>query len=109
MTQARAATVRFYLDEDVLGLAKVLGQIRLDVTYPTTRDTRRGAGSAAPCTLISRGDKDTEWIPRVAAEGWLIITRDSQIQAHRSHVLAMRESGARMVALSGKEARSTWE
>jgi hypothetical protein len=29
-----AATVRFYLDADVLGLAKVLVQLRNDVTYP---------------------------------------------------------------------------
>ena len=29
-----AATVRFYLDADVLGLAKVLVQLRNDMTYP---------------------------------------------------------------------------
>ena len=35
MTQpAKPATVRFYLDADVLGLARVLGGLRNDVTYP---------------------------------------------------------------------------
>jgi len=31
---AKPAAVRFYLDADVLGLAKVLVQLRNDVTYP---------------------------------------------------------------------------
>ena len=35
MTQpAKPATVRFYLDAAVLGLARVLGGLRSDVTYP---------------------------------------------------------------------------
>ena len=31
---AKPAPVRFYIDADVLGLAKILVQIRPDVTYP---------------------------------------------------------------------------
>ncbi len=35
MTQsAKPAVVRFYVDADVLGLAKILVQVRSDVTYP---------------------------------------------------------------------------
>jgi len=30
----RQATVRFYLDADILGLAKLLVQLRPDVTFP---------------------------------------------------------------------------
>ena len=31
---AKPAVIRFYVDSDVLGLAKILVQIRADVTYP---------------------------------------------------------------------------
>ena len=34
MRPGRPATVRFYIDADILGLAKVLVQVRADVTYP---------------------------------------------------------------------------
>ncbi len=30
----RSAIVRFYFDEDVLGLAKVVADLRSDVTFP---------------------------------------------------------------------------
>jgi hypothetical protein len=30
----RAAQVRFYVDADILGLGKILGGLRNDVTYP---------------------------------------------------------------------------
>ena len=33
-TPAKLAIVRFYVDADVLGLAKILAAIRTDVTYP---------------------------------------------------------------------------
>jgi hypothetical protein len=34
MRPGKPATVRFYFDADVLGLAKILVQVRADVTYP---------------------------------------------------------------------------
>ncbi|HTF41855.1 MAG TPA: hypothetical protein VK754_14835 [Propionibacteriaceae bacterium] len=34
MRSGKPAVVRFYLDADVLGLAKILVQVRADVTYP---------------------------------------------------------------------------
>lgn len=40
--------------------------------------------------------------------GWLIVTRDRNIAANRAEVAAVRASGARMVALSGREAIGTW-
>ena len=33
----RAAQVRFYVDADILGLGKILGSLRNDVTYPGDR------------------------------------------------------------------------
>ena len=52
---------------------------------------------------------DHIWIPEVAAREWLIVTRDSRIQDHRAEIAAVRDNDAKMVALSGKDARNTWQ
>ena len=44
----------------------------------------------------------------MASRNWLIITRDSNIAGHRAEIRAVRNSGARLVALAGKEAGGTW-
>lgn len=49
------------------------------------------------------------WIPQVASRGWLIITRDSRIQQHPAEIAAVKANNARMVALSGDDARGTWQ
>jgi hypothetical protein len=48
-------------------------------------------------------------MPTCWAWRWLIITRDSRIQEHRAEVEAVKRHGARMVALSGRDARSRWD
>jgi hypothetical protein len=50
------------------------------------------------------------WISQAAfgSLGWLIITRDSRIASKRAELAAVRETGARMVALSGPETVGTW-
>lgn len=107
MTRARAARVRFYMDADVLGAARVLAGLRPDVTYPG--DAGGGVHRRRrPACPIEPGAPDTEWIPRVADAGWRIITRDNRIQHHRAEIAAVRDNGARMVALTGDDARSTW-
>jgi hypothetical protein len=51
---------------------------------------------------------DEVWIPETSRREWLIVTRDAAIQRNRAEVAAVRDSGARMVALSGPEAGTTW-
>jgi len=104
----REAQVRFYVDADILGLAKILTQLRADVTYPgdpggTVRKRIRPA-----CPITTPATKDHVWIPTVTARGWLIVTRDSRIQSHRAELRAVREHGARMIALAGREAVDIW-
>lgn len=38
---------------------------------------------------------DTDWILRVDARGWLIITRDSMISQNRNEITAVRENKAK--------------
>ena len=73
----RAAQVRFYVDADILGLGKILGSLRNDVTYPGDPGAVIHKRQREPCPIASPDVLDTDWIPQVAARGWLIITRDS--------------------------------
>ncbi len=106
---AKPAPVQFYIDADVLGLAKVLVQIRGDVTYPgDPGGAAKGGRIRAPCTITDRATRDDVWIPETARQGWLIITRDRRIQEHRAEIAAVKASGARLVTLAGAEAVDTF-
>ena len=106
---ARPAEVRFYFDADVLGLAKVVAQTAQRRNIPGDPGASIHRRVRPPCLITDPATPDRLWIPDVARQGWLIITRDSRIQDHRAEVSAVREHGAKMVALTGKDARSTWE
>jgi PIN like domain len=106
---AKPAIVRYYVDADVLGLAKILTQIRGDVTYPgDPGGPVKGGRVRAPCTITQVDTDDEIWIPETARQGWLIITRDRHIQDHRAEIEAVRSSGARMINLAGEEAIGTF-
>jgi hypothetical protein len=96
--RAKPATVRFYFDADVLGLAKVLVPLRPDMTYPGDPGGVVHRRERPPCIITDRGALDEVWIPQVAREGWLIITRDSRIQERTAELAAVRDNAARMVA-----------
>jgi hypothetical protein len=108
MPPAKPADVRFYFDADILGLAKILVQVRADVTYPGDPGGTMHRRARPPCPITSPDVKDDVWIPQVAKLGWLIITRDSRIASNRAEIAAVRDSGARMVALSGPETIGNW-
>jgi hypothetical protein len=100
--------VRYYFDADVLGLAKVLAPLRPDITYPGDPGATIHRRVRPPCIVTDPAALDPDWVPAVTAQGWLIVTRDSRIAQHRAEVAAVRDNGARLVALSGREATSTW-
>jgi PIN like domain len=104
----KPANVRFYFDADILGLAKVLVQVRPDVTYPGDPGGTLHRRTRPACPIMTTAVKDDVWIPQVASLGWLIITRDSRIPNNQAEISAVRDSGARMVALAGRETVGTW-
>lgn len=104
----KPATVRFFFDADVLGLAKTLVALRADITYPGDPGGVVHKRERPRCPITSPATLDSVWIPEVARLGWLIITRDRHIRDHRAEIDAVRENGAKMVALAGDEARGTW-
>ena len=90
---AKPAPVQFYLDADVLGLAKILIQIRGDVTYPGDPGGKvKGGRVRAACPVTDAATPDRVWIPETARQGWLIITRDRHIQEHRAEIAAVKSS-----------------
>lgn len=104
----KPAVVRFYMDADVLGLGKLVAGLRHDVTFPGDVGDVIHKRQRSACPVTTPKALDTEWIPTVAGMGWLAITRDSQIQSHASEIGAVMDHGAKLVALSGKTARTTW-
>jgi hypothetical protein len=106
---ARPAYVQFYFDADVLGLAKIMATVRRDSTYPgDPGGPVKGGRVRPPCTVTDPAAGDEVWIPETARQDWLIITRDRHIQENRAEIEAVRVSGARMITLSGAEARDTF-
>lgn len=104
----RPATVRYYFDADILGLAKVVASLRPDATYPGAR-ARAVRGLLRPaCVITSADTADTDWIPRVAAEGMAAITRDSRIERHPAERAAVLDAGARLFALNPRRAVTVW-
>lgn len=106
---AKPASVRFYFDADVLSLAKVIVSLRPDVTYPGDPGGVVHRRRRPPCPITDPATDDEIWIPVTARHGWLIITRDSAIQRHQAQIEAVRNSSARMIALTGDEAIGTWQ
>jgi PIN like domain len=105
----KPAAVRFYFDADVLGLAHQIAGLRPDATYPGDRGGVVLKQQRQPCPITSIAVKDPVWIPQVTALGWLIITRDAKIQEHTAEIAAVRDNGARMVALGSRDARGTFD
>lgn len=105
----KPATVRFYFDADVLGLAKIVASLRPDVTYPGDPGGMVHRRYRPPCPITSTATEDAIWIPETARRGWMIVTRDSRIQHHRAEIGAVRASKARMIALASEDARRTWD
>lgn len=104
----KPAEVRFYVDADLLGLAKVLASLRFDVTYPGDPGAVIYKHQRPPCLISDPAAPDTSWLPQVAEQGWLIISRDHNIRENPAERRAVLESGARMVALAGADAGNKW-
>jgi hypothetical protein len=105
----KPATIRFYCDADILGLAKVLAGLRSDVTYPGDPGGTVHKRTRPACPIADPSTEDEIWIPEVTRRAWLIITRDSRIQEHRAEIAAVRSHGARMIALAGRDAGGKWD
>jgi hypothetical protein len=100
--------IRFYLDADLIGLAKLLTTVRSDVTYPGDLGGTGIDGLTRTSCAIATSTKDMDWIPIVSSSGWVVITRDRHMQ-HRPHELsAIKANDARIVTLDPRHALNKW-
>lgn len=101
--------IRFYVDADLLGVAKMLVDVRSDVTYPGDPGGRGPDGFDRPACPIHPGAKDVDWIPLVARAGWVVITRDRHIQHRPAEREALVTAGAKMVRLDAGHGLNKWQ
>jgi hypothetical protein len=100
---------RWYVDADTLGLAKVLVEVRRDVTFPGDDGRRtRTRWSLPPSPVQDTATPDDVWIPAVARAGLAIITRDRRIETRTSEINAVVSSRARMFAITSDEQLDNW-
>lgn len=100
--------VRYYVDADTLGLAKIMAALRWDVTFPGDGGGTVKRHSRPPCPIASVDIDDDEWIPVVAANDWAIITRDARISRRPAEIAAVEQAGAKMFAISSSEKLDVW-
>ena len=100
--------VRFYVDADTLGLAKVMVGLRWDVTYPGDLGGTVKRHTRPPCPITRTDIDDDDWIPIVAAQGWGIISRDTRIERRPAEVAAVKDNGAKLFAITSEEKLDTW-
>lgn len=81
------------------------GQFTLSVLNPVRLAS---VSRRPPCPIATTAAPDTERLPIVAAKEWLIISRDHNIREDIAERRAVRESGAKMAALAGNDARTKW-
>jgi len=100
--------IRYYVDADLLGLAKVIVMVRADVTYPGDPGGEGIDGKTrAPCS-IAPGTHDADWIPEVAGRGWIVVSRDQHLASRPAEREAIVTAGARHPILNSKEALNKW-
>ena len=91
--------IRFYVDADLLGLAHLLVQVRADVTYagdPGGTGIDKRPRDPSP---VQPGDLDTEWIPRIAQQNWVVITKDRHMASRPWERDLIVDAGARHIRL----------
>ena len=94
----RGGTIRFFFDEDTLGIGQVMAAARGDCIYP-----------GHPRSPVNVGTDDVDWIPAVAAEGWIVVARDNKIRSRPAERAALAEHPLRMRVLTGAGNLSVWE
>ena len=105
----RGVAIRFYIDADLLGVAKILVALRSDITYAGDPGGIGPDGIERPSCPVEPGDRDVDWIPRVAGAGWIIISRDRHIQHRPAERTALLAANARMFRLDARRGLNKWQ
>lgn len=89
----RDRSIRWYADESVLGLGKLLSRHREDVAFP---------GHPAIPEIVP-GALDTDWMPVVARRDWVVFHRDRRIRTRPAELELFLSEGLRAVWFAGRK------
>jgi hypothetical protein len=90
--------LRFYADENILGLGKALAIARDDVVHP----------GHVLLPDVPLGTLDPNWMPAIGARGLIVLGRDRHIRTKPAELAALRAHGLRVFWLAGKRDLTTW-
>ena len=95
---ARRSGLRFFADESLLGVGRVLEAARSDVVHP-----------GHPFVLgIPLGTIDPIWMPIAARMNLVVLSRDYRIRTKPAELALLRAEGLRVLYIAGKQNLSTW-
>lgn len=93
--------IRFYVDEDILGVGYALMWLRHDAVT---------CGIEPVAEELARGILDIDWIPRVASHGWVAITKNHKIRTNPVEAQVAVDAQARIVGFAGRSGNMTrWQ
>ena len=102
--------IRFYFDADIIGLGKLIVQVRADVTYAGDRGGIGIDRKVRPASPVVPEELDPDWIPKIAALGYIVITRDRHMLSRPAEREEIGRVGARHVRLDpSKRQLSKWD
>lgn len=96
---ADRAALRFFADESILGLGKVLTIARRDFVHtghPLIPEVPLGA-------------LDPTWIPAVAARDLIVLSRDRRIRTKPGELRLLHDHALRVFWIAGKKDLATWD
>lgn len=102
----------WFVDANATGLGHALAAAHLRVTWigdDGQQRRRRTAYHLEPCPVTDRGEADDVWIPKIAAYGAAILTRDVHIATRLLEHQAVHDAGARLFAITSGGDLSLWE
>jgi hypothetical protein len=92
------ANLRFYADENILGVGKALAIARKDLIHPGHKLLPQ----------VPLGTLDTDWMPIGAARGLVVLARDRHIRTKPAELAILRNFGLRVFWLAGKKDSTSW-
>lgn len=90
--------IRYYVDEDTIGLAKILAPLRHDLTFAGDP-----GGRGRPPSPVAAGTKDPAWLPVIGALGWLVVTRDRGLREKPAELAAIVQHGVKVATITSRE------
>jgi PIN like domain len=90
--------IRWFVDESLLGIGKILARARRDVVHP----------GHPSIPTVQPGDLDEDWLAEVGRLGLVIIGRDRRIRTRPGEVALIKAHALRVFRIAGKRDLGNW-